>query len=1292
MRFSSKLFILAVIGMFCLLGTSSAQLSYPSPVVLANGNYTFTEWANTNAAGTYPANMIFQKTATQDPGYLVEPTVNYTAAYNLSSGARFIGKGNDGISMINTSSSGFNGAIILALNTTNRVNINVSWLTKLMAIGARNYGFALQYKVGSNGTWTLLDSTYSSTDYASVPNSKSNTCLLPYDAENQPIVYLRWKYYYKYGSGTRPEIALDDVSVTSESNAGSPVALSIADPMPSKPMINIPFSLVVKPIDENGNNKAVKINTVVQLSVVNGSGKFSSSSVLTKTIPAGQSSITFDNLMFSDTGTKIIRVTRISGIVLNYGEKTVSFLQCPYLAIFKNVYSKGHVNSLITPFTVEATNIQGGINTDFNYPVTLVKKSGTGNILGTSTKTAVNGIATFDDITFDQAGNYEVEASSPAFYISYKANFDIKPAPTFTELKVPQYGIGNANSQDNSGSRMMSFALIQIDNLHPNTEYRYTTRGRESNYTGNFQTDWGAGNNMHYDYKTNSYTYTSQVSNNMTYDPSKPYELYSSFKTDNNGSAKVWLNITYTANASFKAGNLVYWKVNLGNENGTLVTRWKTANYTRSMIFGSTNYQATGIVEPKTKHNNRNFILYYNDANDQMPLSIGMIQGAGNTFADASTGALQAPAWYNDIDGKNGATAAFIPNNIIAADGTTTSPTSIKKIEIYSFDGTLLKTYTDDDGVWAGVSTNSPAGGKTAPIYYELPSIDVYSPAKYTTTNICNADNSMNVEWLSRGVTNFDIAISKDNGTTWESADIQNIQATEITDATQYTATIKIPRAKYYNSTLMIKVTSIEHNYVSDLSGKFNIYDTPEFTNASGDGIYCKGESAQLSIAASGTDLKYQWYKDGIIINNAVSPTLNLDDLDFNNSGVYTCQAYNTSLVCNSATSKELLVYVLGHTSITNQPKNAYAALNGSATFSFDAHTVGQPYDYKPQIQWYKDNQPLSDNTRISGSNANILTISSITAADASNNYYAKIIGRCGDTTTVPVTLSVIDIAIIDQPKSIEICEGSKFKLSINVRSNLELSYQWYKDNIALANNDRCSGANTDTLTIKNTTPSDGGNYYVIVTENTSGHTVISSNAQITVDPKPVIISQVPEATTISALINSSFTLTVNSDPSIPCSYQWYKDDARIDGAVYNSLTQNIVSKIQAGTYYCILSDSCGKVQSKEYVITVADNFGNTTAVNDINPQEDLAMSLVTPNPATDYINFNYNLVNESHISISLVDITGRNLALVFDGFGAKGLNPVHFDITGLNLNSGVYYLTLKSNNSIKVQKVIINK
>jgi hypothetical protein len=205
----------------------------PTPFDLATGNFSFTSWPAGSAAGTYPPHMLFQRgnaTAATDP-LLADPMGNdYTGGYNATSQTRINGLGNDGFAFINTGTNPNLGAAVLALKTVGRSNIVLNWTAGTVTTTPRDFRIRLQYKVGG-AAWMDVTGPIEYTRNATAGHSQTfsniNLSTLTGNAiNNQPIVYLRWKYYNADASttgGARSQLRVDEITVSSSSSGAVPV-------------------------------------------------------------------------------------------------------------------------------------------------------------------------------------------------------------------------------------------------------------------------------------------------------------------------------------------------------------------------------------------------------------------------------------------------------------------------------------------------------------------------------------------------------------------------------------------------------------------------------------------------------------------------------------------------------------------------------------------------------------------------------------------------------------------------------------------------------------------------------------------------------------------------------------------------------------------------------------------------------------------------------------------------------------------------------------------------------------
>lgn len=213
-----------------LAGRQSFAQTSPAPWNLGGGNYNFNSWISSQPAGTYPANMYFHVCSADSNPNLGDPTTgNYTAAYNLGTGNRFLGLGGQGIGMINRLKTPTTvGAAVLGLNTTGRTNIVVSWQSQILGSG-NAYGIRLQYRITTASPWLDVPGPIEYLYSLPVPNlqtiSVNLSAATANAVDNRPNIELRWKFYYISGfSGVGCLLTLDEINVSSAATVGNNIA------------------------------------------------------------------------------------------------------------------------------------------------------------------------------------------------------------------------------------------------------------------------------------------------------------------------------------------------------------------------------------------------------------------------------------------------------------------------------------------------------------------------------------------------------------------------------------------------------------------------------------------------------------------------------------------------------------------------------------------------------------------------------------------------------------------------------------------------------------------------------------------------------------------------------------------------------------------------------------------------------------------------------------------------------------------------------------------------------------
>ncbi len=323
------------------------------------------------------------------------------------------------------------------------------------------------------------------------------------------------------------------------------------------------------------------------------------------------------------------------------------------------------------------------------------------------------------------------------------------------------------------------------------------------------------------------------------------------------------------------------------------------------------------------------------------------------------------------------------------------------------------------------------------------------------------------------------------------------------------------------------------------------------------------------TISKGTTPITYQWFKDGSAISSASSLSYNITNADTSDAGIYYCKGTNT---CGSDSTNQSILTVNEKPRVTSQSSSQTICENQSISLGITASGTG-PLTY----QWYKDASPIS------GATNNIYTIGSVSVSDAAT-YICKVSNGCVST---PVSSTGIILTVKTAPSitaqtgTIDICSGSSAPFSVTANGSATLTYQWYDADGSI------SSATNNSYTISSATVTDAGNYYCEVS-NSCG-TATSNIIPLTVNSQPTITSQPSSAIKCEG---QSVVLNIQSSGTATISYQWYKGGNSISGATSSSLLVSPISTSDAGSYYCVATNSCGYDQSTTASITV--NVGPT--------------------------------------------------------------------------------------------------
>lgn len=337
-----------------------------------------------------------------------------------------------------------------------------------------------------------------------------------------------------------------------------------------------------------------------------------------------------------------------------------------------------------------------------------------------------------------------------------------------------------------------------------------------------------------------------------------------------------------------------------------------------------------------------------------------------------------------------------------------------------------------------------------------------------------------------------------------------------------------------------------------------------------------EGQSVTFTIAATGTDLIYQWKKGDLTIPNASSSTYTIPSAAYADSGAtFQCVISNsadTIISAKAVLSVEKKVYP---PAITIQPASQSVAAGKTVTFAITVTGTDLRY------QWQKDSANINSATSAT------LTIVSASSTDNGTTFRC-IVWNTVDTVTsknavLTVTQNIVAPVITAQPVSSTVTAGQSASFSVTA-TGTDLHYQWYKDTTLL------QGANSSTYSIQVVTTADSGKKFKCAIYN-SADTVSSANAELKVVQSVIkpIISTNPESKTVSEGQPVTFSVKATGTD---LKYQWQKNSSDITGATTNTYTIASTAFTDSGTtFICIVFNNADTVKSTAATLAVTKSI-----------------------------------------------------------------------------------------------------
>jgi len=488
------------------------------------------------------------------------------------------------------------------------------------------------------------------------------------------------------------------------------------------------------------------------------------------------------------------------------------------------------------------------------------------------------------------------------------------------------------------------------------------------------------------------------------------------------------------------------------------------------------------------------------------------------------------------------------------------------------------------------------------------------------------------------------------------------------------------------------------------------VNEPPQIITDLSDTEFCQGESAELSIQASGTGLMYQWYKNGNSISNQSTNTLSFSSVSNEDAGTYKVVIIGACLP--ELTSNEATIFVNPLPSITEHPKSQSTIEGTEITLSIEAS--GDNLEY----QW------RFNEVDIQGATSQSYTIQSVALSDA-GIYDCVVTNSCGEVISNSAEISVapagagpvielsssninFGVAIIEQQQSIENSitlsnSGDEVleitNISISGANSAEFTYSSVTLPVTLAHDEELE------LTIEFTAQGEG---------NRTASLEFESNALNNPKLNLMGFGGVFDISTSTNLIdfgdveansseNETRTLTIFNNSNFNVNAPSIELEGDITAfTIVSQLPTSFDTNSEVELEFGFVAKEVG-----EYSLTLKLTFeysdtpieltltGKVTPVSVIENKNITMKFNIYPNPSNSSLNLNIETDFAHPFNLFIIDKLGNHV-MNFDNVYAQG-GSVNIDWDGTDsrgnsISSGTYYLLIQADGLNESFPIVIQK
>ncbi len=288
---------------------------------------------------------------------------------------------------------------------------------------------------------------------------------------------------------------------------------------------------------------------------------------------------------------------------------------------------------------------------------------------------------------------------------------------------------------------------------------------------------------------------------------------------------------------------------------------------------------------------------------------------------------------------------------------------------------------------------------------------------------------------------------------------------------------------------------------------------------------------------------------------------------DANNNWVPTAQDNVTFKVTGPATYMGGTQQLVADPSWTTYYQDAFSEANstviGGLPYAF-FHSPGDPeLNFEGGLQKIALRSTFTPGTVTVTASAPGLTSSTVTLT----------------SVTPPAPPQTQPPAIIVPPVNTATTAGFPATFTVAASGSGTLTYQW-------SQNGSTVGTNSPSYTTPATTLAENGNTVTVTISSTYG-SVTSNSVTLTVDAAAsVAITTQPASQTV--VVGQSATVTVAATGSPALNYAWYENGSQVQSGPQTSYTTSVFTATGTDSFYVIVSNPLGQLQSATAVVTIA--------------------------------------------------------------------------------------------------------